>query len=171
VVWYARASVGDIRSCCAQASGNQIKRFDTTVAKGQHKDSARAFEGLAVKGNGEAHIRADPPLIVPIRNLVDRAGARRLELAARMLLDPYPTRLSGDRRRLLERYRYADLALKVVGVGSVGNALLGDPAAGTRPERCAVPSGKGGAALLTRAVRRPAWVFQPRGSGWSRASG
>ena len=46
VVWYARASVGDIRSCCAQASGNQIKRFDTTVAKGQRKDSARAFEGL-----------------------------------------------------------------------------------------------------------------------------
>jgi uncharacterized protein (DUF2252 family) len=28
--------------------------------------------------------------------------------------------LSGDRRRLLERYRYADLARKVVGVGSVG---------------------------------------------------
>ena len=71
----------------AQASGSQIKRFDKTVAKGQRKDSARAFERLAVKGNGEAHIRADPPLIVPIRDLVDRAGARRLELAARMLLD------------------------------------------------------------------------------------
>jgi uncharacterized protein (DUF2252 family) len=28
--------------------------------------------------------------------------------------------LSADRRRLLERYRYADLARKVVGVGSVG---------------------------------------------------
>jgi len=28
--------------------------------------------------------------------------------------------LSGDRRRLLEHYRYADLARKVVGVGSVG---------------------------------------------------
>ena len=49
-----------------------------------------------MKGDGEAHIRADPPLIVPIRNLVDRAGARRLELAARMLLDPYLARLSGD---------------------------------------------------------------------------
>ena len=46
VVWYARATVGDIRSCCAQASGNQIKVFDTTAAKGRRKDSARAFEGL-----------------------------------------------------------------------------------------------------------------------------
>jgi hypothetical protein len=31
-----------------QASGSQIKRFDKTVAKGQRKDSARAFETLAV---------------------------------------------------------------------------------------------------------------------------
>ena len=32
----------------------------------------------------------------------------------------YLSSLPGDRRRLLERYRYADLARKVVGVGSVG---------------------------------------------------
>jgi Uncharacterized protein conserved in bacteria (DUF2252) len=118
-----------------------------------------------VKGNGEAHIRADPPLIVPIRDLVDRAGARRLELAARMLLDSYLASLSGDRRRLLERYRYADLAREVVGVGSVGTRCLVILLLGRRPERCAVPSGKGGAALVTRAVRRPVWVLQPGAAG------
>jgi uncharacterized protein (DUF2252 family) len=36
------------------------------------------------------------------------------------LLRSYRASLQGDRRRLLERYRYADLARKVVGVGSVG---------------------------------------------------
>jgi hypothetical protein len=49
--------------------------------------------------------------------------------------------------------------------GERGSALLGDFAAGTRPERRAVASGKGGAALLTRAVRRPEWVLQPGAAG------
>jgi Uncharacterized protein conserved in bacteria (DUF2252) len=70
--------------------------------------------------NGEARIRADPPLIVPIADLVDRSGALRLELGARRILESYLGSLPGDRRRLLERFHYADLARKVVGVGSVG---------------------------------------------------
>jgi uncharacterized protein (DUF2252 family) len=120
-VWYARASIGDVRELLrSPASRKEHAQFEKTVAKGLRRDSARAFAKLAVKGNGEARIRADPPLIVPIADLVDRAGARRLELGARKLLDSYRASLSGDRRRLLERYRYADLARKVVGVGSVG---------------------------------------------------
>jgi hypothetical protein len=38
----------------------------------------------------------------------------------RELIRAYRRTLSGDRRRLLERFRFADLARKVVGVGSVG---------------------------------------------------
>jgi Uncharacterized protein conserved in bacteria (DUF2252) len=73
-----------------------------------------------VSGNGEPRIRADPPLIVPIAHLVDGSGAVRLELSARRILESYLGSLSGDRSRLLERFRYVDLARKVVGVGSVG---------------------------------------------------
>jgi uncharacterized protein (DUF2252 family) len=120
-VWYARASVSDLQELLrGQGTGSQVKRLDSTVAKGRRKDSARAFEKLAVTGNGQARIRADPPLIVPIDDLAPDTGARRLERAARTLVDSYRASLSGDRRRLLERYRYADLARKVVGVGSVG---------------------------------------------------
>ena len=36
------------------------------------------------------------------------------------LLRAYRRTLDTDRRRLLERYRFVDLARKVVGVGSVG---------------------------------------------------
>src|SRR5579859_5191142 len=71
---------------------------------------------------GEARIRSDPPLIVPIDDLMGDTGARRLERAARRLVGSYRASLSGDRRRLLERYRYADLARKVIGVGSVGTS-------------------------------------------------
>jgi uncharacterized protein (DUF2252 family) len=120
-VWYARASVSDLRELLrSQATTSEIREFDKTVEKGRRKDSGRAFAKLAVTGNTEARIRADPPLIVPIEDLLDGAGMRRLERGARDLFDSYLSSLSGDRHWLLERYRYADFARKVVGVGSVG---------------------------------------------------
>jgi Uncharacterized protein conserved in bacteria (DUF2252) len=131
-VWYARANVSDLEELLrSQATQGQIGQFDKTIARGRRKDSARAFAKLAVRMNGEARILADPPLIVPIDDLLDDRGARRLERSARKLLDSYLSSLSTDLRRLLERYRYADLARKVVGVGSVGTRcwvvlLLGD---------------------------------------------
>jgi uncharacterized protein (DUF2252 family) len=120
-LWYARASLADIRKLLrAQGSPKQAKRLDQAVAKGRRRDSARAFTKLAVTEDGLPRIRAEPPLIVPIADLVDRSRARGLERGARTLLRSYLASLPGDRRRLLERYRYADLARKVVGVGSVG---------------------------------------------------
>lgn len=122
-VWYARASISELQEVVrSSASRRQSRQFDKMVAKGRRKDSARAFAKLAVKGNGDVHIRADPPLIVPIADLRDRRGARALVEDVRELLSSssYLSSLPGDRRRLLERYRYADLARKVVGVGSVG---------------------------------------------------
>jgi uncharacterized protein (DUF2252 family) len=120
-VWYARASVNDLQELVrSQGSAGQSKRLEKTVAKGRRKDSARAFAKLAVSDNGDAHIRAEPPLIVPIADLVDRSGAVRLELSARRILESYLASLPADRKRLLERFRYVDLARKVVGVGSVG---------------------------------------------------
>jgi uncharacterized protein (DUF2252 family) len=122
-VWYARASIAEIQELLrSQASKSEIKRFDKTVAKGERKDSSRALAKLAVKENGDVRIRADPPLIVPIRDLADRSGVRRLEQEARQLLSSrsYLNSLPADRRRLLEHFRYADMARKVVGVGSVG---------------------------------------------------
>jgi hypothetical protein len=41
-----------------------------------------------VKANGDASIRADPPLIVPISDLVDHPGAQRFQLGMRTLLAP-----------------------------------------------------------------------------------
>jgi uncharacterized protein (DUF2252 family) len=120
-IWYARANVHDLREILrAEGSTAAAKRFDQTVAKSRSKDSARAFAKLAASVGGDARIVADPPLIVPIDELLDDAGAQQLEQDIRSLLQSYLASLAGDRRRLLERYRYAHLARKVVGVGSVG---------------------------------------------------
>ena len=120
-VWYARASVRDLeRLLRTQATESQIGRFHRTVEKGRRKDSARAFAKLAVSAGGDPRIAPDPPLIVPIAELVAQPDVKRLGEATRGLLSSYLRSLPGDRRRLVERYRYADLARKVVGVGSVG---------------------------------------------------
>ena len=61
----------------------------------------------------------DPPVITPIEDLLgDRLD--EFETFLHSVLRSYRRTLSADRRRLLERYRYAHAARKVVGVGSVG---------------------------------------------------
>ena len=122
-VWYARANMSDVQDLVRSEAGrSEARRVDKSVEKARRKDNSRAFAKLAVEVNGVVRIRADPPLIVPIADLVDRNGARRLELDARSVLvsEAYLSSLPRDRRRLLERFRYADMAHKVVGIGSVG---------------------------------------------------
>ncbi len=120
-VWYARARIADLQELMrSAATARQVRRLNKTVAKGRRKGHARAFAKFAVVNDGEVRIQPDPPLIVPIGELADGQAALRLERAARALIESYLASLPHDRRRLLSRYRYADLARKVVGVGSVG---------------------------------------------------
>jgi uncharacterized protein (DUF2252 family) len=78
-----------------------------------------ALARLTHEVDGELRFVSDPPLIVPVDELLPSEAADRHE-AMRGLLESYAASLDDARRRLLERYRYADLARKVVGVGSVG---------------------------------------------------
>ena len=70
--------------------------------------------------DGEPRIVSDPPLIVPIEELVTGVDQADLDDFVRGAIRTYRRSLTADRRRLLERYRYVHAARKVVGVGSVG---------------------------------------------------
>ena len=98
-----------------------MKRVEADVAKARTKDSMHAFEKLTRIVDGEPRIISDPPLIVPIAELIP-AGAERDAFLdeIRTLLRGYRRTLATDRRHLLEQFRFVDLARKVVGVGSVG---------------------------------------------------
>jgi uncharacterized protein (DUF2252 family) len=64
---------------------------------------------------------ADPPLVVPLADLVSGAADQaRLESGIARLIARYRRTLQTDRRYLLEQFEFADMARKVVGVGSVG---------------------------------------------------
>src|SRR5262249_27097953 len=80
------------------------------------KDSLRAFSKLTRMADGEPRIISDPPLIVPIEELVGVEGEPDLL----RLLGLYAETLPPDRQVLLANYRPVHFARKVVGVGSVG---------------------------------------------------
>ena len=120
-LWYARIDVEEVAQYAASRTGSkQRKQIERNVAKARSKDSMRAFTKLTAIVDGERKIVADPPLIVPIEDLATGVDPADLEAFLRGVIRSYRRTLSPDRRRLLERYRYAHAARKVVGVGSVG---------------------------------------------------
>ena len=96
------------------------KRADKNVAKARTKDSMQAFNRLTHEVNGEPRIVSDPPLIERAAELLPPEAAQQLSEWFHGRLRDYRRTLETDRRRLLEQYRFVDLARKVVGVGSVG---------------------------------------------------
>jgi hypothetical protein len=121
-LWYARIDVDDLVKQFAQAktTGAQRKRAEKNLEHARTKDSLKAFGKLTTIVGGQRQIVSDPPLIVPIGELAGTDAGDSVEDYLANLIRSYRRTLAGDRRRLLERFRYVDAARKVVGVGSVG---------------------------------------------------
>jgi uncharacterized protein (DUF2252 family) len=120
-VWYARLDIDEIRSVLSgQMKSGQAKRFERNVAKAQSKDSLKAFTKLVHEVNGHPRLVSDPPLIVPLDELLPDLSYHHVEDALRDLLVSYRRSLRGDARHLMGGFRFVEAARKVVGVGSVG---------------------------------------------------
>jgi uncharacterized protein (DUF2252 family) len=118
-IWYERVDIESLLpQFNAMASAEQKKRLDKNLAKARTKDSLAAFNKLTEVVDGERRIISDPPLIMTIADLAEDVEKVREGLAG--LIRNYRRSLAGDRRKLLERFRFVDAARKVVGVGSVG---------------------------------------------------
>jgi uncharacterized protein (DUF2252 family) len=80
----------------------------------------RALSKLCRTVDDELRIVGNPPLVTPIEDVLPGAEQDHLEDVVRRMIRTYRRTLPRDRRNLLESYRYAHAARKVVGVGSVG---------------------------------------------------
>ena len=119
-VWYAHLDVErTIAELGSQLETKQLKRTQKAIAKARTRDSTSAFSKLTREVDGQARIVADPPLIVPIRDLAAEGGEELFEWLHERLR-AYRATLQHDRRILLEQFQLTDFARKVVGVGSVG---------------------------------------------------
>src|SRR6266404_1264364 len=112
-VWYAhldaQALIDELRK---QHDAALAKQLQKAIAKAQSNDGHRALSTLTHEGR----FAAEPPLRDPLSNL----GNGGAEAAIRAAYRSYRHSLPPDRRGLLERFSYGDVARKVVGVGSVG---------------------------------------------------
>jgi len=125
-IWYARLDVEDLRAELRQAATKRMQEMETRLAKASAKavtkDSMKALGKLTSGGAGERRIISDPPLIVRLADLAATTDlpVEQVEAELHRAFRAYRHTLQGDRRHLLERFRWVDIARKVVGVGSVG---------------------------------------------------
>jgi uncharacterized protein (DUF2252 family) len=120
-VWYTQAEIGRIEQLAAKhLSRAGQKRLARSVAAARRRDNLQAFEKLTESVGRSRRIRRDPPLLVPISDLLPDVERGELEQTLASLLERYGRCLTSDRRHLLEQFRVVDMARKVVGVGSVG---------------------------------------------------
>ncbi|MBP1705097.1 MAG: hypothetical protein H6Q36_836 [Chloroflexi bacterium] len=109
-VYYARV---DVAAVIAYVDKRARPFLRTTVRSASHHDALHELPKLtAVDAGGHRRIVDNPPIISHPADLHnDRVAA---------VLADYRSSLQEDRRVLLDRYQLEDVALKVVGVGSVG---------------------------------------------------
>ncbi|WP_327071218.1 DUF2252 domain-containing protein [Kitasatospora sp. NBC_01302] len=121
-VWYAQADMAKVQDALefGQLEERERRRMSKAIAKAHTRDSLQAFDKLTEVVDGRRRIQADPPLLVPIADLLPGAERDVLEGELRELLERYGRCLQSDRRALLGQFRIVDIARKVVGVGSVG---------------------------------------------------
>ncbi|HEV7752132.1 MAG TPA: DUF2252 domain-containing protein [Baekduia sp.] len=134
-VWYARVDVErQFTGWSENADAERRLDLDRAIVRARRKDSLRALAKLTHDAGGEPRIISDPPLVVPIDELVAEGEGPRVRARLVSYLGLYAETLTPDRRLLFDGYRPVDVAHKVVGVGSVGTRawivlLLGRDAA------------------------------------------
>ena len=124
--WYdhldADEILGWLRSevSAKRVAKEELKRAEKHVAKARTRDSMRVFAKRADEIDGKLRIVADPPLVVPIDDLVPPGMDREeAEEWVRSLAETYRQSIA-DHHHPLEEFEYVHTARKVVGVGSVG---------------------------------------------------
>lgn len=113
-IWYAETTAPDfIKSLPKALQRNVKKRIEKAASRsGADFDFPRLADSVA----GKIHITDHPPLIFH----PGTADAAEAEATLEQLFHTYRRSLVEDRRILLDRYRLVDVAIKVVGIGSVG---------------------------------------------------
>ncbi len=124
--WYDQLDAGMLLKLVRQEARDselgkkEARRARRHVAEAYTRDSTRVFARRTSEFGGELRIVPDPPLIVPIEDLIE-PGSEWEDPAPliKKLLASY-RRTLGRHGHPLEEFSYVHAARKVVGVGSVG---------------------------------------------------
>ena len=116
--WYARLDEADF---LAMLPKYQKAVLSKRIAKATSRSSAElVFPKLVEVEGQQSHIREEPPTLF---HPEESRAAEYMGLIKKALAQ-YRTTLADDRRVLFDRYRLVDVAVKVVGIGSVGTLCM-----------------------------------------------
>ena len=123
--WYSRITIEDVKAIVG-ADEALLSRVEALEATAHARTHENVFAKLVSTAGGKVRILDEPPLIY---HPDDREVT--LNVVTRFLAD-YRETLPEERQILYDRYHFVDMALKVVGVGSVGTRcfivlMLADP--------------------------------------------
>ena len=120
-VWYARVDVDELQAeLGADLSKTMSKRLDRTVKKARGRDHLRSLNKLTEVVDGRRRFVADPPLLVPLSQVVTDRPEEDAVAEVTDLVRQYSGTLLPGPRELVRSFDFVDMARKVVGVGSVG---------------------------------------------------
>jgi uncharacterized protein (DUF2252 family) len=119
--WYAHLSVTE----AAQLATKKRRKAITKASnKARSRTSQQALSKYATEIDGKLRIRSEPPLLASIRDMPAESDADQVTADLLASIASYRESLSPDVRALFDTYTFSDLAMKVVGVGSVGTMCM-----------------------------------------------
>jgi uncharacterized protein (DUF2252 family) len=122
-VWYASLNaqnIMDVVRAQQLVKGKRLEQMEKRLGKARAKNSTRAVLKLTEAVDGQLRFVSDPPLVVPVQELLGRAESEELRKRLEVMLADYRKSLTDEYGVLLSDYTFQSIARKVVGVGSVG---------------------------------------------------
>ena len=116
-VWYSSVDLGQLIASFPDKETRQRARRRLAKAR-QRCVVEHDFPQLVCTAGGDPVIKDDPPLIYHPRD----QGREEFNASVQKAFAAYRKSLPEHRRLLLDRYKFKDIAVKVVGIGSVGTA-------------------------------------------------
>ncbi|WP_278263762.1 DUF2252 domain-containing protein [Nocardia sp. AG03] len=110
-IWYERVDADRVLAAIPKEKRRKV--VEKTMNSARKRTSLQALDKLTEPDtDGTPRIKNQPPLLVPIESLDEKT--------VKTVLGDYRRSLPDERRILLDRHVLVDMAMKVVGVGSVG---------------------------------------------------
>jgi len=116
-IWYNRLDESSILKMF-KSDTEFVKRYKNIAEKAKHRTHEFVFPRISEIKDGKRKILDEPPLIYHPTDYIQMIES------GHVFFDEYYDSLADDKKSLLNRYKFEDIALKVVGVGSVGTRCL-----------------------------------------------
>ena len=121
-VWYSRMTDQEVLAVAQDVKGQRV--VEKQLAKARRNDVSRAVAKYTEVVDGKRTIIHQPPLVMRLSRTFTADEAARIHQMSTELFGQYLETIPDHLQQLVSGYEPLDVAMKVVGVGSVGTRCL-----------------------------------------------